>query len=538
VGVNLAVMHDTFYRSRYRETLAAAAEDGLLVGRIWAFGEGPEDAEPWEREGRLFRAGPEGWLEESFRHLDRVLVEARQRGLRLIITLGNNWGDYGGIPMYLRWRGMDPDEWGAKQRFFTDERIKGWYRAHIERVVGRVNHITGVPYREDPTILAWELMNESTVFGKEAMEARRSWIVEMLRFVRRLDPNHLVSPGLLGYDTEEERDEWVRVMKLPEVSFCDIHFYPQDNPFRLGTARAIERAIDDAAALARFVVQKPLIIGEFGFRSHPPLWEGFRRDAWHESFVGRALDDGAAGVMAWVYEPWRGRERPYGIYYDNPRGTAVRKALASSARCQRSRTNEIQNSLLLGQEAPTGLFEPYVTVSQRKPSHTAWRPDDDGTMVLEIPPGAFAETRWSRVGTWEGGVLVHAYGAGSGYFEYRFEVLPKIQPAELRIRARLSSEYPGATSPPDGLSRVIVSLDGHPVAAFPALADDGIGRWYEVTVSDRQILANMGYGSHELRLEVRPGVMARGLAVYGPATGKGPILVSDGAPISVKLFPK
>src|SRR5207245_1130375 len=83
VGANLAVMHGQG-RAHYQETLAAARADGFTVGRIWALGEGAAGATAWSRENELFRAGPDGWLEPPFVHLDRVLAEARARGLRLI----------------------------------------------------------------------------------------------------------------------------------------------------------------------------------------------------------------------------------------------------------------------------------------------------------------------------------------------------------------------------------------------------------------------------------------------------------------------
>jgi hypothetical protein len=47
------------------------------VIRVWAFGDGPEDASEYDREHALFRAGPRGWREGACRHLDHVLFEAR-----------------------------------------------------------------------------------------------------------------------------------------------------------------------------------------------------------------------------------------------------------------------------------------------------------------------------------------------------------------------------------------------------------------------------------------------------------------------------
>jgi mannan endo-1,4-beta-mannosidase len=535
LGANLAVMHDEPWRARYADTIAAAAKDGLTVGRLWALGEGTVDAEPWEKQTRLFRAGPDGWVEDTYRHLDRVLAEARTRNLKVIVTLANNWPDYGGIWQYLRWAGYDTEEYGVKARFFTDARIRGWYRAHLERLVTRRNTVTGGLYRDDPTIFAWELMNESTLASPDAWADRRAWIVEMSRFIRARDPNHMISPGLLGYDTSKERHEWRRVMELPEVDFCDVHLYPQDNDKLKGRAQ-LERAIDDVAQLARFVVKKPLVFGEFGFRFHPPTWEGLERNAWFDVFINRVFDDGAVGTLVWVYEPWRGRERNYGIYVDTDRSASLRQVLRRQAARVAAGVPRVRNAALGPARGDAPIFDQVVNLLTKRKPAAEWRADDDGSWVLELAPTDFSAARWERVGSWDGGALVHAYGSDTGFFEFQFEMPPHRTPKELRIRARLSSEFPGTSSPPDGVSRVRVLVDGALVATLNAFPDDGIGRWYEITANDPQLLARLGKGTHTLRFEVLEGPRGNGVAIYGANTGKGDVRVPDGGPLQLKLL--
>ncbi|HEY8924537.1 MAG TPA: hypothetical protein VIU64_09155, partial [Polyangia bacterium] len=195
-GANLAVMHGPDSRAGAAALLDEAAHDGLRVGRIWAFGEGAADAASWQKDGYYFRAGPAGWLDAGPAQLDRVIAEAGRRGVRLIVTLSNSWSDYGGVPQYLRWSGRwRPDTFGAADAFYSDPAARAAFRAHVERLLGRTNAVTGVRYRDDPTIMAWELMNESRVDTAAGARARRAWIVEMARLVHRLDPHHLVSSG-------------------------------------------------------------------------------------------------------------------------------------------------------------------------------------------------------------------------------------------------------------------------------------------------------------------------------------------------------
>src|SRR5262249_57203438 len=115
-----------------------------------------------------------------------------------------------------------------------------------------------------------------------------------------------------------------------------------------------------------------------------------------------------------------------------------------------------------------------------------------------------------------------------GFFDYRFRRPPEAvgAPARLQIHARLSSEYPGTLSPPDGSSRVFVLIDGREVATLEAFPDDGRGRWYTITVDDPGVLAALGgAAAHTLRFEVRAGPAAHGVCGYcraGPrARGAG-----------------
>lgn len=44
--------------------------------------------------------------------------------------------------------------------FYVIPEAQQLYRAHIDKVINRVNTVTGIRYGDDPTVLAWELANE------------------------------------------------------------------------------------------------------------------------------------------------------------------------------------------------------------------------------------------------------------------------------------------------------------------------------------------------------------------------------------------
>jgi mannan endo-1,4-beta-mannosidase len=533
VGANLNVMHEPTARRQAATTIAAAAADGLLVGRIWALGEGTADAPSWQRDASLFRSGPEGWHEEAFIQLDRVIAEAGRRGLRLIITLSNSWGDYGGIPMYLRWAGhVDVESYGYSDRFFTDPKCRAWYVEHVRRVVGRTNTITGQPYRDDPTIMAWELQNEMNG-TPEAAPARERWVGEMSRLVRRLDANHLVVPGIIGYNLQLERGAWIRMCQLPEVSFCDQHIYPEEHLRTRGLA-GLRRAIDDRVQLAHNVVRKPIVFGEFGFDDKGPPGA---RVSWHQRFLERVLYDGGNGALVWIYQPTLPWKRTYPILVDKPRHLPLRRALGAIARRAAAGGVRNRNAAINPAAGDRPLAPTHALMTRAARPHGRWTPDPSGARgaVLAIPVDRFSRAWFEEAGSWDGGILVHAYGRRTGWFEYRFAG-PTFIPSRLEIRARLSSEYPGATAPPHGTSRVKILLDGGQLTVVRAKPDDGVGAWTTISVTDAGALERLRGGVHVLRFQVDAGPESNGLAIYGVETKLNREPVDDPAPLQITAW--
>ncbi len=530
VGANLNVMHGHVARAGAAATITAAAKDGLRVGRLWALGEGPGDSPAWKRRDILFRDGPDGWQPRAYLQLDRVIAEAGKRGLRLVITLSNRWADYGGVPMYLRWaKQVDVNSYGYTDRFFSDARCRKWYLEHVMRIVGRTNTVNGVAYASDPTIMAWELQNEM-VGTPEAAAARRQWFVEVARQIRRVDRNHLIVPGLIGYKLQKERQAWTQMCKLPQVSYCDQHIYPEEH-LRSRGARNMRLYIDDRVQLAHHVVGKPVVFGEFGFadarRAAP-------RARWHRLFLQRVFHDGGNGAMAWIYQPTLSWTRRYGILVDDARHRPVRRALARVAKRVTRRAPRCRNRTLGKRRGTRPIAPTHAMLVRHRRPHRAW----SAAGQLSIPVDRFHRAWFEEAGSWDGGVLVHAYGRRTGWLEYRFKG-PGYAPSSLRVRARLSSEFPGAAAPADGHSSVKVLLDRVPVGEVKVMPDDGVGAWHAFTINEPKLLRRLRRGTHSLRFLVSPGAGANGVAIYGreaplnrePVDEPGPLqLVAERGP--------
>ncbi len=507
-GANIDAIHGQPERAHLEPILDAVKRDGLTVVRVWALGEGRADAPDYARTHVLFRAGPDGFIEPAYVALDRVLVAAKARGLRVMLTLCNAWPDYGGVRQYLEWAQLPTDGFGAVDRFYSDTHVRAALLAHLDRLLARTNSISGVRYVDDPTIFAWELMNESQVDTAAGARARRAFVDELARHIHALDAHHLVTSGVEGYGTRAERAEWRAVCALPSVDFCDSHFYPQTTD-RVADVRALEQRIDDRVQLAHFVVGKPIVFGEFGFDTRPDhdQWLGRGRASWFGRTLGQLARERVDGAVVWIYQAWSGAPRDFGIYVDRPDTDDVRATLRRFA--ARLSDRGPLNPRLGAEHGDALLYPAYQTLRDRS-THTVTR-DDRGTTIA-LSADRFDLAHWERGGRWVQSGTPHAYGAGDGWFEWRFAVAAPVH--GLVVRARLSSELPGSSAPPDAWSIVDVELDGQVVGAVTAIADDGQGAVVELHVDDPNALARLTVGAHRLRLVVPPGPHAHGLCVY------------------------
>src|SRR5262249_13366628 len=161
------------------------------------------------------------------------------------------------------------------------------------------------------------------------------------------------------------------------------------------------------------------------------------RARWFGDFLARLFDDGADGALVWIYQPWTGRARDFGIYVDRADTDDVRQVLRRAAARVEHGPPAAKNPRLGPARGDALLYDPYRLV----PRPGRPRVVDEGRRIaIEIDPTGFDTGRFERVGSYEGGALEHAYGAGDGWFEWHFTA-PET-PRRISIAARLSSEFP------------------------------------------------------------------------------------------------
>ena len=272
-------------RARLGRELDRMKAHGITNLRIMASGEeGPvnNSIKPGfvNAEGEINRTLLEG--------LDFAMAEIGKRGMVAVLALTNFWEWSGGMMNRLAWATgtwldmNDPAHpWpafpDAVSAFYSNAQAKDGYYNYVRMLVGRVNSVTGVPYAENPAIMAWQHANEPRPGGtQEGIEAALphyyDWIDTTAAIIREVDPNHLVSLGHEGTQGANGREDIV-LRAHQNIDYMTAHIWPLnwgwvDGKDLEGTWPAGRKLVADylatAVRLAR-TAGKPLAFEEFGF---------------------------------------------------------------------------------------------------------------------------------------------------------------------------------------------------------------------------------------------------------------------------------
>ncbi|KAL8135625.1 hypothetical protein AgCh_010311 [Apium graveolens] len=268
----MSVASDPSQRNKVSSIFQEAVSNGLTISRTWAFSDGGNQP---------LQSSPGVYNEQMFQGLDFVIYEARRRGIKLILSLVNNHGDFGGKAQYVKWAREQGQNISSDDDFFTNSVVKGFYRNHINTVLSRRNSINGVEYKSDPTVMAWELMNEPRCASDSSGNTMQAWITEMASYLKSIDKEHLLEVGLEGFYGESAPQDkqfnlnfkhgtnFITNNQFAEIDFTTTHSYP-DQWLQAGankdsqlsfTSNWINTHIQDS----QIVLRKPMLVAEFGW---------------------------------------------------------------------------------------------------------------------------------------------------------------------------------------------------------------------------------------------------------------------------------
>ncbi|KAH0470761.1 hypothetical protein IEQ34_000484 [Dendrobium chrysotoxum] len=308
---------DPSTRGKVTETFEHASAVGLTVGRTWAFNDGG-----W----RALQKSPSVYDEDVFKALDFVVSEAKAHNIRLILSLTNNWQAYGGKAQYVKWGRAAGLNLTSDDDFFIDPTVKSYYKAHVKTVLNRVNTFTNITYKDDPTIFAWELINEPRCLADASGNNLQSWIEEMAFHVKSIDSKHLLEIGLEGFYGTSTPDrlqfnpnsfagqvgtDFIRNHQTLGIDFATAHIYPDawlsntiSDSYLQFTKSWMQSHIDDAEN----VLGMPVVFAEFGVSAKDKNFSVSYRDQFIDMVYKNILNStkrggSGAGSLLWQLFP-------------------------------------------------------------------------------------------------------------------------------------------------------------------------------------------------------------------------------------------
>ncbi|MCD7460109.1 Mannan endo-1,4-beta-mannosidase 7 [Datura stramonium] len=296
---------DPSQRSKVSAAFREASSHGLTVARTWAFSDGGY---------RPLQYAPGSYNEDMFKGLDFVISEARRYGIKLVLSLANNYESFGGKKQYVNWARSHGQYLNSDDDFFRNSVVKGYYKNHIRTVLNRYNKFTGVVYKNDPTIMAWELMNEPRCTSDTSGRTIQAWATEMASYVKSIDRNHLLEVGLEGFygqTTPQRRTlnpsfdigtDFIANNRIPGIDFATAHAYPDQwitNSNDQAQLSFLNNWLDSHIQDSQYILRKPLLITEFGKSSKDSGFSSYQRDLLYNTvyykIYSSAKRGGAAG---------------------------------------------------------------------------------------------------------------------------------------------------------------------------------------------------------------------------------------------------
>ncbi len=299
------------------DLLTTAAANSFNVFRFWGFldignqdgsnsVDGPHNGvyfHYWSGTEPAFNDGATG-----LEHLDYVIYRAGQLGLKVIIPFVNNWTAFGGMDQYVRWRGGQ-----FHDDFYTDPTIRQWYKDWVAHVLNHVNTYTGLAYKDDATIMSFDLANEPRCGGSGVSsggyptsntcttETLTNWADDVSTFIKTIDKRHLLSAGDEGFYCRDPKSsdftincsqgvDTIALASLPNMDALSFHLYPDSwgKTPAWGTQWIAEH-IEDSHRLGERAV-----LGEFG-----DLNKSLRNPI-YQQWEDTVLHDDGAGALYWI----------------------------------------------------------------------------------------------------------------------------------------------------------------------------------------------------------------------------------------------
>ena len=266
-------------KDRLLQELDTLSANGINNLRLMVGSEGP-DGEPW-RMVPAMQNKPGEYNDNLLKGLDFVLDEMAKRNMKAILCLGNTWQWSGGFAQYQSWITDKSIPYPTKEsefddfmkftaKFYKNKKALKLYLDFIRHMINRQNSISKLEYKNDPSIMSWELANEPYAINKKHY---LKWIENTSALIKSLDPNHLVcigSEGMTNYP-KYTKNEVSRDNSFENIDYITIHIWPQNwNWYDPKDSTTFTQAINKTKdyihthLAAAIKLNKPMVLEEFG----------------------------------------------------------------------------------------------------------------------------------------------------------------------------------------------------------------------------------------------------------------------------------
>jgi len=257
----------------------------------------------------------------GIQRFDYVVSSAKAHGIRLIVTLTNNWSDYGGMDLYtsqLVGSGQYHDV------FYTNSKTQAQYKTYLSNFIGH--------YKTEPGIMAWELANEPRCSGSSTTASSScgtstitQWVTTMSAYIKSIDSNHLVAIGDEGFFNEPsnpsypyqgtEGIDFNANLAVSTLDFGTFHLYPEGWGQSSNPSSQVwgDQWITDHSTSQKSA-NKPVIIEEFGVTSNQATV--------YQSWLATVNSSGLTGWLIWQAGSYLSTgaspQDGYAVYPDGP----------------------------------------------------------------------------------------------------------------------------------------------------------------------------------------------------------------------------
>ncbi len=311
-------------QDRLKNELNFLKEQNISNLRVFICGEG-DDTYPYRISPSL-QVKPRMYNENLLKGFDYFMAEAKKRNMKIVFVLNNNWEWSGGFGQYLEWSGKENPplpktaQWDWNKycqyiaEFYSNDSCLAWSNAWIKKVVNRKNTITNTLYKEDESIMAWELANEPRPMDSCATEAYKNWVRNTASLIKSLDQNHLVTIGTEGVISTFYSEEIYKSIHADKnIDYCTLHLWPKTWVWYNGksehsvtdtTLLKTKKYIEQHANLAS-ILNKPLVIEEFGLHrdgnSFDPKASVLNRNKYYDFVFKIGRENKISGYNFWGF---------------------------------------------------------------------------------------------------------------------------------------------------------------------------------------------------------------------------------------------